>query len=171
MTNLIIGQSGSGKTVLIEKISWDCWNPPTERFCTTDAISCRSARGIKWWCAWDGNDFSRGAALFDSLTVLENVRFPLDMFSDMTYGELDETLLRNVWTAEPLRCARQISGRFRAVCKSVWQQPRHCAESTKYLFCDEPNSGTWARRRIVIDELLSGITREFGMTTIINTHV
>lgn len=112
----------------------------------------------------------QGSALFDSLTVLENVMFPLDMFS--TKGRLDrekralECLERvNLLDAQK-KYPSEISGGMQkrvAIARAIVMNP-------KYLFCDEPNSGLDPKTSLVIDELLSGITKEFGMTTIINTH-
>ncbi len=112
----------------------------------------------------------QGAALFDSLTVLENVRFPLDMFSDMTSQErqrrAQECLDRvNLGGAEN-KFPGEISGGMQkrvAIARAIVMNP-------KYLFCDEPNSGLDPKTSLVIDELLSSITRDFNITTIINTH-
>lgn len=168
-TNLIIGQSGAGKTVLM-----------------------RSLVGLltptKGEVLYDGRDFYalskkerimmrremgmifQGAALFDSLTVKENVRFPLDMFSDMTARERDqraqECLDRVNLTGAEDKYPGEISGGMQkrvAIARAIVMNP-------KYLFCDEPNSGLDPKTSLVIDELLSGITKEYNMTTIINTH-
>ena len=112
----------------------------------------------------------QGAALFDSLTVLENVRFPLDMFSDMSAIERDkraqECLDRVNLTGAEQKFPGEISGGMQkrvAIARAIVMNP-------KYLFCDEPNSGLDPKTSLVIDELLTSITREFNMTTIINTH-
>ena len=112
----------------------------------------------------------QSAALFDSLSVLENVMFPLDMFSDMTLRErqrrAEECLARVNLTDAGRKYPGEISGGMQkrvAIARAIVLNP-------KYLFCDEPNSGLDPKTSLVIDELLHGITEEFGMTTIINTH-
>jgi phospholipid/cholesterol/gamma-HCH transport system ATP-binding protein len=112
----------------------------------------------------------QGAALFDSLTVLENVMFPLDMFSNMNYRDrvkrARECLERVDLLEAQNKLPDEISGGMQkrvAIARAVVLNP-------KYLFCDEPNSGLDPKTSLVIDELLSGITKDFGMTTIINTH-
>ena len=161
-TNLIIGQSGSGKTVLMKNLVGLL--DPT-----------------KGKVLYDGRDFVtmskremgmvfQGSALFDSLSVRDNVQFPLDMFSSMNYNErvkrAQECLDRvNLLDAEN-KFPGEISGGMQkrvAIARAIVLNP-------KYLFCDEPNSGLDPKTSLVIDELLSGITKEFNMTTIINTH-
>ena len=112
----------------------------------------------------------QSAALFDSLTVLENVMFPLDMFSSMTYRDrvkrAQECLGRVNLSDAGNKYPGEISGGMQkrvAIARAIVLNP-------KYLFCDEPNSGLDPRTSLVIDDLLSGITKEFGITTIINTH-
>ena len=112
----------------------------------------------------------QGGALFDSLTVQENVRFPLDVFSNKNLKErikrAEECLARvNLLDAEH-KYPAEISGGMQkrvAIARAIVLNP-------KYLFCDEPNSGLDPKTSIVIDKLLSGITKEYNMTTIINTH-
>lgn len=112
----------------------------------------------------------QGAALFDSLTVRENVQFPLDMFSDMTLRDREKRALEcldrvNLTGAED-KYPGEISGGMQkrvAIARAIVMNP-------KYLFCDEPNSGLDPKTSLVIDSLLTSITREFNTTTIINTH-
>ncbi len=112
----------------------------------------------------------QSAALFDSLSVLENVMFPLDMFSNMNYRErvrrAQECLDRvNLVDAEN-KFPGEISGGMQkrvAIARAISLNPQ-------YLFCDEPNSGLDPKTSLVIDELLSSITKEYNTTTIINTH-
>ena len=167
--NLIIGQSGSGKTVLMKSL-------------------VGLVRPEEGEILYDGRDFLKmdakqtkeirkeigmlfqGSALFDSETVLGNVLFPLSMFSDMTPAEQLERAhfcLRrvNLEGAED-KYPSEISGGMQkrvAIARAIALNPR-------YLFCDEPNSGLDPKTSIVIDELLSDITHEYGITTIINTH-
>ncbi len=168
-TNLIIGQSGSGKTVLMKNLVGLL--TPTEGEVLYDGRNFleMGKKGQALMHQEMGMVF-QGSALFDSLTVLENVMFPLDMFS--TKGRLDrekralECLERvNLLDAQK-KYPSEISGGMQkrvAIARAIVMNP-------KYLFCDEPNSGLDPKTSLVIDELLSGITKEFGMTTIINTH-
>ena len=168
-TNLIIGQSGSGKTVLMKnlvglfdptkgEVLYDGRNFVT--LSKQDKILMRREMGMIF----------QSAALFDSLTVLENVMFPLDMFSSMTLRErqkrAQECLDRVNLTDAGHKYPGEISGGMQkrvAIARAIVLNP-------KYLFCDEPNSGLDPKTSLVIDQLLHGITEEFGMTTIINTH-
>ena len=168
-TNLIIGQSGSGKTVLMKnlvglftptqgEVLYDGRNFVT--MSKREKIEMRREMGMIF----------QSAALFDSLTVLENVMFPLDMFSNMTYNErvrrAQECLDRVNLIDAQQKYPGEISGGMQkrvAIARAIVLNP-------KYLFCDEPNSGLDPKTSLVIDELLHSITEEFGMTTIINTH-
>ena len=168
-TNLIIGQSGSGKTVLMKnlvglldptkgKVLYDGRDFVT--MSKRERVMMRREMGMVF----------QGSALFDSLSVRDNVQFPLDMFSSMNYNErvkrAQECLDRvNLLDAEN-KFPGEISGGMQkrvAIARAIVLNP-------KYLFCDEPNSGLDPKTSLVIDELLSGITKEFNMTTIINTH-
>ena len=168
-TNLIIGQSGSGKTVLMKSIVGLV--PPEEREILYDGRDFlkMDTRQVKDLRKEIGMLF-QGSALFDSETVLGNVMFPLTMFTTMTRGEmLDRArfcLERvNLQGAEK-KFPSEISGGMQkrvAIARAIALNP-------KYLFCDEPNSGLDPRTSILIDELLHDITHEYGITTIINTH-
>jgi phospholipid/cholesterol/gamma-HCH transport system ATP-binding protein len=112
----------------------------------------------------------QSAALFDSMTVLENVMFPLDMFSSMTLRErihrAKECLDRVNLGGADEKFPGEISGGMQkrvAIARAIALNP-------KYLFCDEPNSGLDPKTSLVIDDLLHSITQEYNMTTIINTH-
>ena len=168
-TNLIIGQSGSGKTVLMKnlvglleptsgQVLYDGRNFVT--MSKREKVNMRREMGMIF----------QSAALFDSMTVLENVMFPLDMFSSMTLRDrmnrarscLDRV---NLVEAEQ-KFPGEISGGMQkrvAIARAIVLNPQ-------YLFCDEPNSGLDPKTSLVIDELLHGITKEFNITTIINTH-
>lgn len=168
-TNLIIGRSGSGKTVLLK--------------CILGLYDPDSGSVI-----YDGRDFTlmknkerkilrqevgmvfQGGALFDSLTVEENIRFPLDMFTNMTLKEksqrvgfcLDHVNISNANHLYPSEISGGMQKRV-AIARSIALNP-------KYLFCDEPNSGLDPETATLIDNLISDLTKEFNMTTIINTH-
>ena len=112
----------------------------------------------------------QGSALFDSETVMGNVMFPLVMFSGMSTGEIRDRaqfcIDRVNLTGSENKYPSELSGGMQKRCAIA----RAIALNPKYLFCDEPNSGLDPKTSIVIDELLSDITHEFGITTIINTH-
>ena len=168
-TNLIIGQSGSGKTVLMKNLI-GLFEPTQGEilYGGRDFISMNKKE--KAMMRREMGMVFQGAALFDSLTVLENVMFPLDMFSNENYRDrvkkAQDCLARvNLLEAQD-KYPSEISGGMQkraAIARAIVQNP-------KYLFCDEPNSGLDPKTSLVIDELLSGITHEFGITTIINTH-
>ena len=168
-TNLIIGQSGSGKTVLIKNIVG--LFEPTEGDVLYDGRSfMQMTKRERAMLRREMGMIFQNAALFDSMSVLENVMFPLDMFSNMNYRErvrrAQECLDRvNLVDAEK-KFPDEISGGMQkrvAIARAIALNP-------KYLFCDEPNSGLDPKTSLVIDDLLHGITEEFDITTIINTH-
>ena len=168
-TNLIIGQSGSGKTVLMKNII-GLLTPTSGEVLFDGRDTVTMSKKAKVELRREMGMVFQGSALFDSLTVLENVRFPLDMFSSLNSRERDkraqECLERvNLLDAQN-KYPAEISGGMQkrvAIARAIVLNP-------KYLFCDEPNSGLDPKTSLVIDELLSGITKEFGITTIINTH-
>ena len=168
-TNLIIGQSGSGKTVLMKNII-GLLTPTRGEVLFDGRDTVTMSKKAKVELRREMGMVFQGSALFDSLTVLENVRFPLDMFSSLNSRERDkraqECLERvNLLDAQN-KYPAEISGGMQkrvAIARAIVLNP-------KYLFCDEPNSGLDPKTSLVIDELLSGITKEYGITTIINTH-
>ncbi|MGN0069694.1 MAG: ABC transporter ATP-binding protein [Prevotella sp.] len=168
-TNLIIGQSGSGKTVLMKNLV-GLLTPTSGEVLYDGRDFVGLSKADKVHMRREMGMIFQGAALFDSLSVLENVMFPLDMFSSMNYRErmrrAQECLDRvNLMDAQQ-KFPGEISGGMQkrvAIARAIVLNP-------KYLFCDEPNSGLDPKTSLVIDELLSGITKEFNMTTIINTH-
>jgi phospholipid/cholesterol/gamma-HCH transport system ATP-binding protein len=167
--NLIIGGSGQGKTVLMK--------------CAVGLFEVDSGKVL-----YDGRNFSemnfkerkpirqeigmlfQGGALFDSLTVEQNVTFPLSMFTDMTMAEkreranfcLHRVNLENVNKLLPSAISGGMKKRV-AIARAIAMKP-------KYLFCDEPNSGLDPKTSILIDELIKELTEEYNITTIINTH-
>ena len=168
-TNLIIGQSGSGKTVLMKNIV-GLLEPTSGEVLYDGRNFVTMSKKEKVYMRREMGMIFQSAALFDSLSVLENVMFPLDMFSTMTLKErtkrAQECLDRVNLTDAQDKFPGEISGGMQkrlAIARAIVLNP-------KYLFCDEPNSGLDPKTSLVIDELLSGITKEFGMTTIINTH-
>lgn len=168
-TNLIIGQSGSGKTVLMKNLVGLL--DPTEGEVLYDGRNfVQMSKKEKVRMRREMGMIFQNEALFDSQTVLENVMFPLDMFSTMNLRErtkrAQECLDRVNLIDAQQKFPGEISGGMQkrvAIARAIVMNP-------KYLFCDEPNSGLDPKTSLVIDDLLSGITKEFGMTTIINTH-
>ncbi len=168
-TNLIIGQSGSGKTVLIKNLV-GLLEPTSGEVLYDNRNFVTMSKKEKVLMRREMGMIFQSAALFDSLSVLENVMFPLDMFSTMNYRErvkrAQECLDRVNLIDAQQKFPDEISGGMQkrvAIARAIVLNP-------KYLFCDEPNSGLDPMTSLVIDELLSGITKEFNITTIINTH-
>lgn len=168
-TNLIIGQSGAGKTVLLKcivglftpdkgRVIYD--NRDITTISNKDMLLLRREIGMLF----------QNAALFDSMSVIENVMFPLDMFSTMTYNErvkraracLERVNLLEAQHKSPDELSGGMQKRA-AIARAISMEP-------KYLFCDEPNSGLDPQTSLIIDELIHGITEEYGITTIVNTH-
>lgn len=168
-TNLIIGQSGSGKTVFLKSLVGLHEVDSGEIIYDGRSFTKMSLKEKKLVRQEIGMLF-QGSALFDSLTVEENVRFPLDMFTDMSLSDRRERAnfclarvnLENVNHLFPSEISGGMQKRV-AIARAISLNP-------KYLFCDEPNSGLDPRTSIVIDELIHEITKEYDMTTIINTH-
>ncbi|MCM1033303.1 MAG: ATP-binding cassette domain-containing protein [Odoribacter sp.] len=168
-TNLIIGQSGSGKTVLMKSLV-GLMRPEEGQilFDGRDLLGMTNDQ-VKELRKEIGMLF-QGSALFDSETVLGNVMFPLKMFTDSSYDEMRDRAMFclervNLKGAEN-KYPSEISGGMQkrvAIARAIALNP-------KYLFCDEPNSGLDPKTSIVIDELLSDITHEYNITTVINTH-
>ena len=166
-TNLIIGQSGSGKTVLMKNLV-GLLQPTSGEVLYDDRDFTRMSKKEKVLMRREMGMIFQSAALFDSLNVLENVMFPLDMFSTMNYRErvkrAQECLDRVNLIEAQQKYPGEISGGMQkrvAIARAIVMNP-------KYLFCDEPNSGLDPKTSLVIDELLSGITKDYN--TIINTH-
>jgi len=167
--NLIIGRSGAGKTVLL-KILVGLQTPTSGNVWYDDVnFSQLDKEGMRAIRMKIGMLF-QGSALFDSMTVEENIRFPLDMFTDKTPQEkLDRVnycLERVNLGGNNKKYPSELSGGMQkrvGIARAIVLQPQ-------YLFCDEPNSGLDPKTAILIDELISSITEENNITTIINTH-
>ena len=168
-TNLIIGQSGSGKTVLMKSLIGLLVPEKGEIYYDGRAFKKMNSSQRKDMRTEIGMLF-QGSALFDNETVLGNVMFPLKMFSSMSKAEQIERAkfcirrvgLENADEKYPSENSGGMQKRV-AIARAIALNP-------KYLFCDEPNSGLDPKTSILIDELLSDITHEYGITTIINTH-
>jgi phospholipid/cholesterol/gamma-HCH transport system ATP-binding protein len=168
-TNLIIGQSGSGKTVLMKCILGLFEIEKGDIFFNDRNFSKMSIAEKKFIRHEIGMVF-QGGALFDSMTVEQNVMFPLNMYTNKSKKEkldrvnfcLDRVNLSDVNNLFPAEISGGMKKRV-AIARAISMNP-------KYLFCDEPNSGLDPKTAIVIDKLISEITKEFNITTIVNTH-
>ena len=167
--NLIIGKSGAGKTVLLKLLvglmepgSGEVWYD-SRNFTNMDK---RQRRAIRM----EVGMLFQGSALFDSMSVEENIRFPLDMFTNKTRKEkldrvnycLERVNLEGVNSKYPSEISGGMQKRV-GIARAIVLEP-------KYLFCDEPNSGLDPKTSLLIDELIQGLTYENNITTIINTH-
>lgn len=167
--NLIIGQSGSGKTVFMNNIV-GLLTPDRGSIYYDDRDFVAMSKREKRLLRREMGMIFQSAALFDSISVLENVMFPLNMFSNKCYEDrvkrAEECLSRVNLTGTGGKFPKELSGGMQkrvAIARAIALEP-------KYLFCDEPNSGLDPKTSIVIDELIQGITHEDNITTIVNTH-
>ncbi|MBJ7881895.1 ABC transporter ATP-binding protein [Gelidibacter salicanalis] len=168
-TNLVIGQSGSGKTVFLKtllglftpekgSISYD--GRKYSDLSSDEKSELRAEMGMVF----------QGSALFDSMTIAENVKFPLRMFTKQSKSEMEDRVnfvlkrvnLDDAHNKLPSEASGGMQKRV-AIARAIVNKP-------KYLFCDEPNSGLDPRTATVIDNLIQEITQEYDITTIINTH-
>ena len=168
-TNLIIGQSGSGKTVLMKNLV-GLLHPTSGKVLYDGRDFVGMTKREQVMMRREMGMIFQGAALFDSMSVRDNVQFPLDMFSSLNYADrvrrAEECLDRVNLVEAANKYPDEISGGMQkrvAIARAIVLNP-------KYLFCDEPNSGLDPQTSLVIDHLLSDITHEYGITTIINTH-
>ncbi|PQJ82526.1 ABC transporter ATP-binding protein [Polaribacter glomeratus] len=168
-TSLIIGQSGSGKTVFLKTLI-GLHTPEKGTISFDGRISTKfTIEEKRQWRQEIGMVF-QGSALFDSQTVEENVMFPLKMFTDNANSEmldrvnfaLNRVNLENSNSKLPAELSGGMQKRV-AIARAIVMNP-------KYLFCDEPNSGLDPQTAIVIDKLIKEITDEYNITTVINTH-
>ncbi len=168
-TNLIIGRSGAGKTVLL-KILVGLFKPTEGHVFYHDLDVCCLSKNDLREIRNDVGMLFQGNALFDSLTIEENIRFPLDMFTRKTLKEkrakVDECLERVSLAGINNKFPSEISGGMQkrvGIARAIVLNP-------KYLFCDEPNSGLDPKTAITIDALIKQITTDNNITTVINTH-
>jgi phospholipid/cholesterol/gamma-HCH transport system ATP-binding protein len=168
-TNLIIGRSGSGKTVLLKSIvglheidNGEIWYGETlfNKLDFNERKEIRSEIGMLF----------QGSALFDSLTVEQNVRFPLDMFSSKSVEEKTERVNFCLQRVDIMNANNLYPSELSGGMKKRVAIARAISLNPKYLFCDEPNSGLDPLTAILIDELIKELTEEYSMTTIVNTH-
>ena len=168
-TNLIIGRSGSGKTVLLKTLV-GLHEPDSGNIFYDEKNYTKLSFAERKEVRRELGMIFQGGALLDSSTVYENVRLPLDMFTDKTSAEKDKRVKECLARVELSHAGHlypsELSGgmiKRAAIARAIVLNP-------KYLFCDEPNSGLDPQTSIVIDNLIHDITVEYNITTIINTH-
>lgn len=168
-TNLIIGTSGSGKTVL-QKCLVGLFEPDEGEIIYDGMSFTEMSEDDRKTLRQQIGMLFQGSALFDSMNVEQNIRFPLDMFTKDTKAEkskrVNEVLERVNLSGSNKKFPSEISGGMKkrvGIARAIVLNP-------KYLFCDEPNSGLDPQTSMLIDKLIYDITKEFNMTTIINTH-
>ena len=168
-TNLIIGQSGSGKTVLMKNLV-GLLEPTSGQVLYDGRDFVAMSKREKVQLRREMGMIFQSAALFDSLSVLENVMFPLDMFSSMNYRERVKRAQTCLDRVNLIEAQEKYPGELSGGMQKRVAIARAIALNPQYLFCDEPNSGLDPKTSLVIDDLLHSITQEYGITTIINTH-
>ena len=168
-TNLIIGQSGSGKTILLKCLLG--LHLPDKGEIIYDGVSNKNMTDTqKTLLSREMGMVFQGSALFDSMTVLENVMFPLQMLTKKQDDEIIQRAENAIYRVElnksKYKLPSELSGGMQkrvAIARAIVMNP-------KYLFCDEPNSGLDPKTAIVIDNLIQEITKEYNITTVINSH-
>jgi len=169
ITSLVIGQSGSGKTVLL-KCMLGLLSPEKGDICYDDRHYDKMTIKEKRELRKEIGMVFQGGALFDSSTIEENIMFPLKMFTNQPYNQMLERVnfvlnrvhLENVNSKYPAELSGGMQKRV-SIARAIVMNP-------KYLFCDEPNSGLDPKTAIVIDNLIQEITDEYNITTVINSH-
>lgn len=167
--NMIIGRSGSGKTVMLKSII-GLLTPETGEIYFNKREFIHSEEKFRREIRKEMGMVFQGSALFTSLNVEKNVMLPLDFFTNMTMAEkqkrvdfcLDRVNIKNANKSFPAEISGGMQKRV-AIARAIALNP-------KYLFCDEPNSGLDPQTSILIDRLIREITLEYKMTTIVNTH-
>ena len=167
--NMIIGASGSGKTVLLKNLI-GLMEPDSGEICYGDMKLSQMDYSQKKELRQNIGILFQGSALFDFATVIENVMFPMQFFTDWSKSQMRERarycLEKVNVTGSDNKYPNELSGGMQ---KRVGIA-RAIALNPKYLFCDEPNSGLDPHTSILIDRLISDLTKEFRMTTVVNTH-
>ncbi|MGL5261142.1 MAG: ABC transporter ATP-binding protein [Bacteroides sp.] len=168
-TNLIIGQSGSGKTVLMKCIV-GLLEPTSGEILYDNKNFLSLAKKQKKELRKEMGMIFQSAALFDSMSVMDNVLFPLNMFSTDTQRDKVKRAMFCLDRVNLLDARSKFPGEISGGMQKRVAIARAIALNPKYLFCDEPNSGLDPKTSLVIDKLIHDITVEYNMTTIINTH-
>ena len=168
-TNLIIGQSGSGKTVFLKCLlglltidsgSIKFENKKLKDRTVEERSILRQELGMVF----------QGSALFDSMTVQENIMFPMQMFTNRSLEEMEERSNQVIKRVNLINANNKMPSEISGGMKKRVAIARAIVMNPKYLFCDEPNSGLDPRTAILIDNLIQEITKEYDITTVINTH-
>jgi phospholipid/cholesterol/gamma-HCH transport system ATP-binding protein len=168
-TNLIIGQSGAGKTVMM-KILVGLLSPTKGEVWYDDINFCRLNKKEMREMRMKIGKLFQGSALFDSMSVEDNIRFPMDMFTTMTEAEKKKRVEYCLDRVELPRIEAKLPSELSGGMKKRVGIARAIVLNPQYLFCDEPNSGLDPKTALVIDELIKDITKENEITTVINTH-
>ena len=168
-TNLIIGQSGSGKTVLMKCIV-GLFEPTIGEILYDGRNFVGMKKKEKMRLRREMGMIFQSAALFDSMSVLENVMFPLDMFSNDNLNDRIRRARQCLDRVNLIEAQKKYPGEISGGMQKRVAIARAIALNPRYLFCDEPNSGLDPKTSLVIDDLIHSITEEYQMTTIINTH-
>ena len=168
-TNLIIGKSGSGKSVLTKCIVGLLEPDIGDVFYDDIKFSILKPQDKKKVRKQIGMLF-QGSALFDSMSVIENVMFPLDMLTDYNEEEIRDKAKKAIERVELTKAIEKLPSEISGGMQKRVAIARAIVMNPKYLFCDEPNSGLDPKTAIVIDKLIQEITREFNITTIVNSH-
>ncbi|MCH1557553.1 MAG: ATP-binding cassette domain-containing protein [Flavobacteriaceae bacterium] len=168
-TNLIIGQSGSGKTVLL-KCLLGLHNPDSGEIIYDGVSNLEMTESEKTLLRRQMGMVFQGSALFDSMSVIENVMFPLDMLTDYNEEEIRDKAKKAIERVELTKAIEKLPSEISGGMQKRVAIARAIVMNPKYLFCDEPNSGLDPKTAIVIDKLIQEITREFNITTIVNSH-
>jgi phospholipid/cholesterol/gamma-HCH transport system ATP-binding protein len=169
LTNLIIGESGSGKTVLMKCIVGLFGVDSGKIYYDTRDFTAMKQQEKKETRKEIGMLF-QGGALFDSMNVLDNVMFPLKMLTNLTYSQRAKRAMECLDRVNLQHSNRSLPAEISGGMKKRVAIARAIAINPRFLFCDEPNSGLDPKTATVIDKLIAEITREYGMTTIVNTH-
>ena len=168
-TNLIIGQSGSGKTVLL-KCLLGLHEPDSGEIIYDGVSNLNMNESDKTFLRREMGMVFQGSALFDSMSVIENVMFPLNMLTNKNEEEIREKAKIAIERVELSKAVDKLPSEISGGMQKRVAIARAIVMNPKYLFCDEPNSGLDPKTAIVIDKLIHEITKEYNITTIINSH-
>lgn len=167
--NLIIGQSGSGKTVFLKSLL-NVYEPTSGTILFDGRDITKMTPLEKQELRAEIGTVFQGSALFDSLTVQENISFPLDMFTNLTYREKKKRVIEVMGRVHLENASKKFPSEISGGMQKRVAIARAIVNNPKYLFCDEPNSGLDPYTSNIIDDLLLEITKEYNTTTIINSH-
>lgn len=167
--NLVIGQSGSGKTVFLKSLL-NVFEPTSGQILFDGRDIMKMSRDEKQQLRSEIGTIFQGGALFDSLTVEENITFPLDMFTNLTFREKKRRAFEVMGSVHLDGATKKLPAEISGGMQKRVAIGRAIVNNPKYLFCDEPNSGLDPYTSNIIDDLLLEITEQYQTTTIVNTH-